>query len=321
VADAGADRTVRLPNSVLLNGGGSYDVEGDIVAYRWRCTSHPTVSGLVNADRMVATFSPPDAIVFTFSLEVQDGAGQWSTPDTLVITVLNENVAPVVTIKAPKPGSVNLDGDNLRVEWEATDANGDNLMFKVEIWKEGKIFLARNGNLPYGTNNVTFNDTNYNFPRNVDLEARVWAWETNTADRYEVEVSTGFFRIIDPTVPGTNGPGEDKGFNYTYLILAIVLILGIVLVASMTMRDGREEEEVPWEHDALGAAKASGPTPSALATRLPPVAPAVAKGPKKPKAPVKDPKGRMLDCPDCGAPLDHDTDFGAPYCWDCDKYF
>ena len=34
-----------------------------------------------------------------------------------------------------------------------------------------------------------------------------------------------------------------------------------------------------------------------------------------------DPHGRLLDCPDCGAPLDHDTDFGAPYCWDCDKYF
>ncbi len=318
MADAGADRTVRLPNSVSLNGGGSYDVDGDIVAYRWRCTSHPTVSGLVGDDQMVATFSPPDAIVFTFSLEVQDEAGQWSAPDTVVITVLNENVAPVLTIKAPKPGSVNLDVDRLRIEWEATDANGDTLMFKVEIWKAGTIFLARKGNLPYGTNNVTFNDTNYNFPRNVDLEAKVWAWETNTADRYEVEVSTGYFQIVDKTVPGTNGGGDDKEFNYTYLILAIVLIMGIILVAAMTMRGGGDEEEVPWEHDAPRTGKAAGPAPSALATKLPPVAPAVAKGPKKA---AKDPKGRMLDCPDCGAPLDHDTDFGSPYCWDCDKYF
>ena len=325
VADAGGDMTVRLPNNARLDGGSSYDMEGEIVAYQWRCTSHPTVSGLVNANQMTATFSPPDAIVYTFSLEVQDEAGQWSMPDSVTMTVLDENIAPVVTIIVPQPGSVRLDGDRLRVEWEAIDANGDTLMFKVEIWQQGRVFLARMGDLPHGTTNFTFNDTNYNFPRNVDLEAWIFAWETNTADRYEVKMVAGPFQITDPVVPGTNGGDDDKDTNYTLILLAIVLIMGIIIVGAMTMRGRDEDEEVPWEHDAEPVkAKAKGSTRSALATQTPPAAPAapaVAKGATKPKAAAKDPRGRMLDCPDCGAPLDHDTDFGSPYCWDCDKYF
>jgi len=54
-------------------------------------------------------------------------------------------------------------------------------------------------------------------------------------------------------------------------------------------------------------------------------APAAAEAPRaaaRPKGgPVTDPRGRLLDCPQCGAPLDHENDFGRPYCEECDKYF
>ena len=331
VADAGGDKQVRMGSSVELNGGGSSDLEGDIVTWRWRCTSHPTVPGLVNADQMVASFTPPEPGTFVFSLEVEDGTGKWSGPDSVSITVLEVNSAPEVTVVAPTPGEeLELDDLNpsLVVRWDTYDANDDTIMFKVEIYMEGVLFLARKGNLPPGTNNVTFNDTAFNFPRDTDLEAWIFAWETNTEDRYETKEVAGPFQITDPMSKPNGGEDEDEdGINLNYVILAIVVIVGVTFVALALGRGGGEEEEVPWEDEEPPRAAAG--TKSALAPKGTPdqtaksqaAKAAAAKAAAESGGKTTDPHGRLLDCPDCGAPLDHDTDFGAPYCWDCDKYF
>ncbi len=336
VADAGTDKQVRMGATVQLNGGGSYDVEGDIVTWRWRCTSHPTVPGLINTDQMIASFSPPDPGTYVFTLEVEDGADQWSEPDTVTVTVLEENSAPEVTVIAPTPGAVyRLDDKNndLVIRWDTYDANDDNLRFKVEIYMGGTLFLARKGNLPHGTDNITFDDTAFNFPRDTDLEAWIFAWETNTEDRYETKVVAGPFQIKDPVNnPNGGGGGDDTGgINMNWVILGVVLLVGILLVAIALGRGGGDEDdEVPWEDDSPAAAPAAATgAKSALAPRAPPTATAEvqekkaqqAKEAAKRTGKSTDPHGRLLDCPECGAPLDHDTDFGSPYCWDCDKYF
>jgi hypothetical protein len=335
VADAGGDKQVRMGASVELNGGGSYDVEGDIVTWLWKCTSHPTVPGLVNADQMVASFTPPDPGTFIFTLEVEDETGQWSEPDEVYVTVLEINSAPEITVTSPISGAeYELDDLNplLVVRWDTYDANDDSLMFKVEIFMEGNVFLYRKGNLPHGTDNVTFDDTAYNFPRDKDLEARVYGWETNTEDRFETMVVAGPFQVKDPLSKpnGGNDPDDTGGISLNWIILAVVVVLGIAFMAvAMTRGGGDDEEDVPWENEPAAGAGAVTATKSALAPKAPLTATAqvqeqkarAAKAAAKKSGKSTDPHGRLLDCPDCGAPLDHDTDFGSPYCWDCDKYF
>ena len=335
VADAGGNRQVRMGASVELNGAGSYDVEGEIVTWLWKCTSHPTVPGLVNADQMIASFTPPEPSTFVFTLEVEDEAGQWSEPDEAYVTVLEVNSAPEITVIAPTSGAeYELDDLHpiLTIRWDTYDANNDNLMFKVEIYMGGTTFLYRKGNLPHGTDNVTFDDNNYNFPRDTDLEARIFCWETNTEDRYDTMVVAGPFQVKDP-ISKPNGGGDDDdtgGISLNYIILGVVVLVGIIFAALVLGRGSDDEEEVPWEDEQprRGAAAVT-PAKSALAPRAPPTATAKVQQEKalasqeaaKRTGKATDPHGRVLDCPDCGAPLDHDTDFGAPYCWDCDKYF
>jgi hypothetical protein len=334
-ADAGGDKSLRMGNSVELNGGGSYDPEGDIVTWLWKCTSHPTVPGLVNADQMIASFTPPDPGTFVFTLEVEDGAGQWSEPDEVYVTVQDVNSAPVITIIEPTVGAIyRLDDLNpiLTIRWETYDANDDNLEFRVEIYL-GVTRLAIKGELPHGTNNFTFDDTSYNFPRDTDLVAWIWAQETNTEDNYNTKVVAGPFQVKNPISKPNGGDDDDNagGISLNWIILAVVAVVGIAFVALALGRGGGddEEEDVPWEDDPPAARAPIVPAKSALAPKAPPTATAkvqeekamAAKEAAKRSGKTTDPHGRVLDCPDCGAPLDHDTDFGSPYCWDCDKYF
>jgi hypothetical protein len=247
VADAGGDKdNVRMGVSVELNGGGSYDVEGEIVTWLWKCTSHPTVPGLVNADQMIASFTPPDPVTFIFTLEVEDEAGQWSEPDEVYVTVLEVNSAPEITVIAPTSGAVyELDDLHpiLTVRWDTYDANGDTLMYKVEIYMGGTTWLAERGNLPHGTDNVTFDDTSYNFPRDTDLEARITTWETNTDDGFNIKVVAGPFQIKDPVSKPNGGDDDDDtgGISLNWIILGVVVLVGIIFAALALGRGGGDE--------------------------------------------------------------------------------
>ncbi len=323
-ADAGPDMQVRIGISVELNGDDSDDPEGEILTYRWRCTSHPNVPGLVNDDQMVASFTPPDPGTFVFALRVEDEVGQWSTLDNITIIVLEQNSAPQITVVAPTGGFAVLENQFLVIRWDTYDSNDDYLMFKVEIFTDDIFRIAVRSDLPHGTNNVTFNDTNYNFPRGVDLVAYIYAQETNTEDVYTTMVMTDLFQIEKETVnPNANGGGDSEGIDTNVIIIGVVVLLALLLVGFMIMRGSSDDDEAPWEGDGQPETKEA--TRGALATRMPTaptkVAPQTVQQPVAKPASATDPKGRMLDCPNCGAPLDHDTDFGAPYCWDCDKYF
>ncbi len=77
VADAGDHQVVSEGNAVELNGAGSSDPDGDVLAYQWRQIAGPNVS-LVNAGTSLAWFDAPavDAKAFlSFQLTVDDGLG------------------------------------------------------------------------------------------------------------------------------------------------------------------------------------------------------------------------------------------------------
>ena len=95
VADAGSDQTVALPTgsttaSVTLDGSGSYDPEGASLSYIW---TYVVGSVTYSKTGVSPTISLPVGS-YTIQLVVYDGT-QWSSVDTVVITVVQVNQKPI----------------------------------------------------------------------------------------------------------------------------------------------------------------------------------------------------------------------------------
>ncbi len=93
VAEAGADQSVRVSQSVTLDGSGSSDVEGDALGYGWQQTGGPRVT--LNRPTLSRTtfIVPALPTVLTFSLSVTDEQGLASSSSQVVITVTEEAIA------------------------------------------------------------------------------------------------------------------------------------------------------------------------------------------------------------------------------------
>jgi len=128
VADAGADQQVREESLVTLDGTGSYDPDGDTLAYTWRQTSGPPVqltSTTQSQVSFVAPFVDRAGATLIFELVVDDGVAQ--ALDTVTVGVENRNHPPVANAGADQTkdeGSlVTLDGSS------SSDPDGDALTF------------------------------------------------------------------------------------------------------------------------------------------------------------------------------------------------
>ncbi len=128
VADAGPDQTVSAGSSVQLDGSASKDPDGNALRYQWALTVKPTGSkaALSNAATMMASFIADIAGQYVVQLIVNDGMVN-SAPDTVTITTLGGNTAPVAnagpdqTVQASTV--VTLDGSLSK------DADGNPLVF------------------------------------------------------------------------------------------------------------------------------------------------------------------------------------------------
>lgn len=108
-ANAGADRTVDPGDTVMLDGTGSSDPNGDPLTYEWEQVSGPTVTLMGDGTRVGATsptpsfIAPPTTqpVILEFDLTVNDGI--WTSfPDRVAIQVIpGENQIPNVVIVAP----------------------------------------------------------------------------------------------------------------------------------------------------------------------------------------------------------------------------
>ncbi len=125
-ANAGADQTAFVGETVTLNGSGSTDPDGDSLTFSWSFLSRPAGSA--------ATLSDPGAVMPTFSVDVPGGYGLQlvvndgtadSLPDTVLVTT--ENSAPVANAgpdrTVPVAQSVTLDGSG------SSDVDGDPLTY------------------------------------------------------------------------------------------------------------------------------------------------------------------------------------------------
>ncbi|MCG8311912.1 MAG: PKD domain-containing protein, partial [Pseudomonadales bacterium] len=88
VADAGPDKLIIEPTTVILDASGSTDLDGSIVYYRWDQISGESVD-LINYNSAVASFivsSISEAETLTFQLTVQDDKGLEAT-DTVSVEI------------------------------------------------------------------------------------------------------------------------------------------------------------------------------------------------------------------------------------------
>ncbi|MCB1765327.1 MAG: hypothetical protein KDJ22_04575 [Candidatus Competibacteraceae bacterium] len=126
VADAGPDQTAPVGMTVILDGSGSTDPDGDDLTYDWTLPTVPAGSTATLADPTTVnprlTLDRPGD--YTAQLVVNDGQAD-SAPDT--VTISTENTPPVAHAgpdqSAPVTTTVTLDGS------ASSDVDGDTLTF------------------------------------------------------------------------------------------------------------------------------------------------------------------------------------------------
>ena len=132
VAKAGPNQTVAVGSTVMLNGSGSSDVDGDPLTYLWTFVARPTGSSAVvfGFRSVTANFVPDIAGTYVVQLVVNDGKLD-STPATVTITTATSNTAPVANAgpnQAVSVGAlVQLNGST------STDVDGDTLTYKWSL--------------------------------------------------------------------------------------------------------------------------------------------------------------------------------------------
>jgi Predicted peptidase len=121
VANAGADRTVKLPVDTLLLVGSGSDKDGSVAGYEWTKISGPDNYELTNSTSDTATVSNLEEGVYEFELVVIDDKGR-ATRDTVVITVVSGNLPPVANAGADR--TIKLPVDTVLLAGSGTDSDG-----------------------------------------------------------------------------------------------------------------------------------------------------------------------------------------------------
>ncbi|MEC7945993.1 MAG: PKD domain-containing protein [Myxococcota bacterium] len=123
VADAGANISQTADQPVKLEGGGSFDPDGDAIAFTWSFDTVPAGSTITNADTVLpgnGTTSPTTQFsadvpgTYIIGLTVQDARGATSEPSYVVVQVI-EGSAPVANagadiVSTMAAGELSLDG-------------------------------------------------------------------------------------------------------------------------------------------------------------------------------------------------------------------
>ncbi|MBZ4396515.1 discoidin domain-containing protein [Myxococcus sp. AS-1-15] len=127
VANAGADRTVVLPNAGITLTGSATDSDGSITSYAWTQVSGPTAS-LSGANTPSLSVSALAAGTLVFRLTVTDDDGATHSDD---VTVTVSNPTTTLTNVAKNKPATALSTDGANVPTRVTD---DNLS---TFWKSG----------------------------------------------------------------------------------------------------------------------------------------------------------------------------------------
>jgi PKD repeat protein len=129
VADAGANQTALVDETVSFDGSGSYDPGGTIMTYDWDFGDEATGTG------ETTTYVYSTAETYTVTLTVTDDEGATGTDSAIVIVTETQNEPPVADAKGPYTGiegdeilfnglgSSDPDGDTLTYAWDFGDGS------------------------------------------------------------------------------------------------------------------------------------------------------------------------------------------------------
>ena len=124
VANAGADQTPLLGNTVTLDGSASSDVDGDLLTYSWSFTSKP--DGSTSDSTAVRPTFVMDLYGDYFVQLIVSDVTMDSGPDT--VTISTSNSAPVANAGADE---TKLFGDTVILDGSASsDVDGDELKYR-----------------------------------------------------------------------------------------------------------------------------------------------------------------------------------------------
>jgi hypothetical protein len=128
IANAGPDISIILGAEAVLNGSASSDEDGDQLEYQWKIISAPSTdsANITFTNSVNQLISPSESGDYEISLIVSDG-NVASKADTLLLTVVENNVLPVAVITGPESGkqgeSISLSGAT------SNDEDGHSLIY------------------------------------------------------------------------------------------------------------------------------------------------------------------------------------------------
>lgn len=124
VADAGADIKQSSDQPIMLDGGGSFDPDGDALVYNWSLNRVPAGSALAdsesaftinNSGNSSTSFIPDVSGTYIVDLVVDDAQGASSNVDSLIVTI-EEGQMPIANagadVEVMEQESVSLDGSS-----------------------------------------------------------------------------------------------------------------------------------------------------------------------------------------------------------------
>jgi hypothetical protein len=104
VANAGSNQTVAVGANVLMNGGASFDADGDTITYSWTFNSKPanSTATLSGANTVAPTFVADLAGTYVLQLIVSDSLTSSNPPATVTVTA----IGPKVITLTPNPMTI-----------------------------------------------------------------------------------------------------------------------------------------------------------------------------------------------------------------------
>ncbi|MFT5584487.1 MAG: hypothetical protein ACI9VR_002072 [Cognaticolwellia sp.] len=135
VAEAGPDQTVALGATVLVDGSGCSDPNGDVLTYFWSFSSVPSGSAIAGTSyddrRAISTSVVPDVTgTYTIKLRVDDASEKAFDTFTLTVSPTSGNTDPIAeagldqdlcgsdAVSLDGTGSSDPDGDALTYTWD-----------------------------------------------------------------------------------------------------------------------------------------------------------------------------------------------------------
>ncbi|PJA54332.1 MAG: hypothetical protein CO167_04415, partial [Candidatus Marinimicrobia bacterium CG_4_9_14_3_um_filter_48_9] len=122
IANAGPNQTVEIDDVVTLDGSGSTDSDGTIVAYAWTQTAGPGVT-LSATNQAVVTFTVPnvtETTTFSFELTVTDDTDSTDT-DAVDVTVYVVTNMTIAQARQQSMGAlVSISGVVTSINWQSS---------------------------------------------------------------------------------------------------------------------------------------------------------------------------------------------------------